>query len=140
MDKNQVNALFVAQVKKQVAKATALGIKASWRMSDQLDVAAEAMYAVSGITGENEEEKEKTLEQFRQACQLTYNHSAMAQKLEKEFKQWGHFQRSAKGNGEKTVDDVFANLAKELGAEKKEKSPEDVEADAAEKDAAEGAA
>lgn len=102
----KIQEMFAAAVKAKVEHSTALGTKACWTMKDHLDVAAKVMEAVVS--------DEVDYEQIRSAMQKTYNHSAYAQKLEKAFAKFGHFQRDSRGPKE-SVDDVLGQLAKELG-------------------------
>lgn len=109
MDKAQIDSMFAAAVKARVEKSTALGTKASWSMSDHLDVATRVVMKEVGI----DENDAEVFGSLREVVQATYNHSAFAQRLEKAFAGTGHFQRDARSP--KTVDDVLKNLAAELG-------------------------
>lgn len=110
----KIQEMFMQAVKAKVAHSTSLGSKASWTMKDHLDVAAKVIVAVV--------EDEVDLQQIRDAVQKTYNHSAFAQKLEKAFKQFGHFQRDSRKV--ETFDDVWAKLAQEsAGAKGTEAAP-----------------
>lgn len=109
MDKATIDGMFAQAVKAKVEKSTALGTKATWSMSDHLDVAARVLYKLTdSFVGEEEQDTAKV----REVCQTVYNHSAFAQRLEKTFKATGHFQRDRKASA--TVDDVLTQLAKGL--------------------------
>lgn len=110
MDKQVIEQMFAQAVKAKVEKSTALGTKATWGMSDHLDVAAKVLVKAVGFEGDEAETVKFTAE-VREAVQATYNHSAFAQRLEKAFKNTGHFQRDRKGP--QSVDDILAQLAKD---------------------------
>jgi hypothetical protein len=117
MDKNQIEAMFAQAVKERMEKSIALGTKATWGMSDHLDVATKVIMAEAGIT--DAEGESTAFNAMRDVVQATYNHSAFAQRLEKAFGKTGHFQRDRKAPAQ--LSDVFAQLAAQVGeGEKKQ--------------------
>lgn len=85
----------------KLAKATELGIKASWTTANHLD-------ALSNVIKEFPAETREILGE----C---YNVSAFQQMLAKKFEKLGHFQREGKKSVPDQLDDVFAKLAAEVG-------------------------
>ena len=92
--------VFAQHVAAKIAKAQALGIKASWTTANHLDALAATIQAeptaVRDILGE---------------C---YNVSAFQQMLAKKFEKVGHFQRSSAKPIAEQADDVFAMLAADV--------------------------
>jgi len=103
MDNAMIEKFFAEAVKAKVDKSNSLGTKATWSMSDHLDVAAKVICEAV--------KDEVDYANVRAVVQATYNHSAFAQRLEKSFKAFGHFQREKKT--EQTVDSWLDRLAKE---------------------------
>ena len=103
MTTENINDMYAAAVKAKVERSNSLGTKATWSMSDHLNVAAQCMASEASLPSPD----------FRDVCQQTYNHSAFAQKLAKAFAGSGHFQRDGKP---RDSDDYMARLARELSS------------------------
>ncbi len=110
MDKSQIEAMFADALKAKVEKSVALGMKATWKMEDHLDVATKVIMKAAGI--EDSDGEHTIFNEMRDVVQATYNHSAFSQRLEKAFKSSGHFQRDTKQPAQ--LSDVFAQLAKQV--------------------------
>lgn len=96
---NKYEAIMVAAVGRKLAKATELGIKASWTSSNHLDALAEVIEAHPG--------------EARSVLGECYNISAFQQRLAKKFAEKGHFQRADAKSTTEQVDDLLSLLAKE---------------------------
>lgn len=107
MTNEEIQKMQQDAVKAKVEKAVALGMKASWTMSDHLDLSARILEAAVQSHVEYDE--------IRDVVQKTYNHSAFAQKLEKAFEKFGHFQREGRGT-RIPVENFMEGLAKEIAA------------------------
>ncbi len=88
MDMQIVKKMFADAAVAKVRKADAYGVKTTWSMDDQVAVAVQAMVECV------KDEVDATA--IEQVIRGTYNHSAMAQMLEKAFADTGHFQRVSK--------------------------------------------
>lgn len=119
MDKKQMDVMMIQAAGAKAKAAMTLGIKATWRMEDHIAAATQVMCEVVKDGVEPAE--------VRAAIEATYNHSAFAQRLEKKFKDVGHFQRSAKVGKEGSTEDLMANIAKEI-AEQERKAKEAADA------------
>lgn len=91
--------VMVAAVGRKLAKATELGIKASWTSANHLDALAEVITAFPA--------------EVREVLNECYNISAYQQKLAKKFAAKGHFQRSGTKSPAEAVDDMLDALARE---------------------------
>ncbi len=94
MDMQIVKKMFADAAVAKVRKADANGVKTSWSMDDQVAVAVQA---IAECVKDSVEEKD-----IEQVIRATYNHSAIAQMLEKAFADTkdasgvAHFQRVSK--------------------------------------------
>lgn len=103
MYKEMIQGLFASAAVGKVKAADGLGAKTTWSMDDHVKVAAAAIAKAVEMGA-------KSPEEFTAVVKATYNHSAMAQKLEKLFAGTGHFVRSDKP---KNVEDLMAQLVRE---------------------------
>lgn len=94
--------VFAAHVGNKLAKATELGIKASWTTANHLD-------ALADCVGQHDSQL------TRDIIGECYNVSAFQQMLAKKFESKGHFQRTATKPIAEQADDVFAQLARDVG-------------------------
>ena len=97
--KIEYETVFVKHVAAKIAKASELGIKASWSTANHLDALAEAIDRNPGET--------------RQVLQECYNVSAYQQTLAKKFESKGHFQRETAKSAKVQVDDLLSKLLAE---------------------------
>lgn len=110
MTNEMIQKMFAEAVKAKVERSNALGTKATWSMSDHLDAAARII--AEAVKDEVDEAV------IRDVVQKTYNHSAFAQKLEKAFEKFGHFQRESRGKMP-TLDGFLDTLARETAEKPK---------------------
>lgn len=100
MDYTFVTKAINQAVKFRVEKSINLGSKATWSAGDHKEMIATVLELAAAQSPGHAE--------WLEIAGMVYNHSAHAQKLEKQFAGTGHFQRASKDA--RSLDDIMKEL------------------------------